>query len=185
MSLESDVAAVLRNEPAGRISYSLGSIPVDKSQMEFVAKAIETGDISVSVKHTGGLDAAYSSFKGRRQEAGQKKLIGEIALRTASVVTHSIGRAGVFHESVHALVDVKTRIITVRNGDEALAYIADAMYLKATNTSVSSDPKGQAIYDAAFALISRRKMLARPGVALKWTDVGDLLDAINAHPAYQ
>jgi hypothetical protein len=185
MSLESDVAAVLRNEPAARISYSLGNIPVDKSQMEFVAKAIETGDISVSVKDTGGLGAAYSSFKGRRQEGGQKKLIGEIALRDASVVKHSIGKAGVFHESVHALVDVKSRIISVRNGDEALAYIADAMYLKATSTNVSSDPKGKAIYDAAFALISQRKMLTRRGVALKWSDVSDLLDAINAHPAYQ
>lgn len=185
MSLESDVVAVLRNDPAGRISYSLGNVPVDKAQMESVAKAIESGDIAVSVKDTGGLGAAYSSFKGRRVEAGQKKLIGEIALRDANVVKHWIGKAGVFHESVHALVDVKSRVISVRNGDEALAYIADAMFLEATKTTVSSDPKGQAIYDAAFALIRQRKLLTQRGVALQWPDVKDLLDAINAHPAYQ
>jgi hypothetical protein len=185
MSLESDVVAVLRNDPAGRISYSLGSIPVDKSQMEFVAQAIESGDIAVSIKNTGGLGAAYSSFKGRREEAGQKKLIGEIALPDANVLNHWIGKAGVFHESVHALVDVKSRVIPVRNGDEALAYIADAMFLQSTKTTISSDPKGEAIYDAAFALISQRKLLTQRGVALKWSDAKDLLDAINAHPAYQ
>jgi hypothetical protein len=186
MSIESDVAGVLRTGPVARISYSLDHIAVDKFQMEFVAKAIDSGDVAVKITDVGNLlDAAYSSYKGRRPEAGQKKLIGEIALRRAGVVNDPIGKAGIFHESVHALLDVKPRSISVRNGDEALAYIADAMYLKATNTSIRSDPPGMAIYNAAFGIIAKHKMLTARGVALKWSDCDDLLNAINAHPAYR
>lgn len=186
MSIESDVTGVLRTGPVARIAYSLDNITVDKFQMEFVAKAIEGGDVAVKITGVGNLlDAAYSSYKGRRPEAGQKKLIGEIALRSAGVVHSPVGKAGIFHESVHALLDVKPRNISVRNGDEVLAYIADAMYLKATNTSIRSDPPGTAIYTAAFDIIAKHKMLAKRGAALKWSDCGDLLDAVNAHPAYR
>jgi hypothetical protein len=186
MSIESDVAGVLRGSPADRISYSLDQIAVDKGRMELVAKAIDQGDISVAITPTGNLlGAAYSSYKGRRLEPGQKKLIGEIALPNASVVNFPVGKAGIFHESIHALLDVKPSTISVRNGDEVLAYIGDAMYLKATNTRVGGDPLAKAIYDAAFAIIDGKKMLAKRGVALKWSDCGGLLDAINAHPAYR
>jgi hypothetical protein len=186
MSLESDVAGVLRGHPADRIAYSLDRIPVDSVQMEFVAKAIDKGDISVTITSTGNLlGAAYSSYKGRRPEAGQKQLIGEIALPSASVLNSSIGKAGIFHESVHALLDVRPRSISVRNGDEALAYIADALYLKATKTGVQGDRLAKAIYDAAFDIIDQYKMLTKRRVALNWSQCGDLLDAINAHPAYR
>jgi hypothetical protein len=186
MSLQSDVAGVLRRHPADRIAYSLDHIAVDKAQMEFVAKAIDNGDIGVKITPTGNLlGAAYSSYKGRRPEAGQKRLIGEIALPSASVMNSSIGKAAIFHESVHALLDVRPRNISVRNGDEALAYIADAMYLKTTNTPVQGDALAKAIYDAAFDIIGQHKMLTRRGVALNWSHCGDLLAAINAHPAYR
>ena len=185
MSLESDVAAVLRKHPADSIAYSLDHIAVDKAQMEFVAKAIDKGDISVKITPTGDLlGAAYSSYKTRRTEAGQKKLIGEIALPSASVLNSPVGRAGIFHESVHALLDVRPHGISLHNGDEALAYIADAMYLKATNTRVQGDAAARAIYDAAFAIVDQHKMLTRRGVALNWTDCDDLLAAINANPAH-
>jgi len=186
MSIESDVARVLRIGPVASIAYSLDHIVVDKLQMEIVAKAIDSGDVAIKITNVGNLlGAAYSSYKGRRPEAGQKKLIGEIALPRAGVVNDSVGKAGIFHESVHALLDLKPTNISVGNGDEALAYIADAMYLKATNTSIRSDPAGMAIYDAAFGIITKHKMLSKRGVALKWSDCDDLLDAINANPAYR
>jgi len=186
MGIEADVAAVLRRDPAGRISYSLDHIVVDKVQMEFVAKSIDNGDIAVNVTSVGNLlGAGYSSYKGRRVEAGQKKLIGEIALPRASLVNEPIGKAGIFHESVHALLDVRPSSISVRNGDEALAYIADAMYLKANGTSISSTAENMAIYNAAFDIIAKYKMLTKRGVALKWSDCDALLDAINSNSAYR
>jgi len=186
MSIEADVARVLRIGPAASIAYSLDHIVVDKLQMEFVAKAIDSGDVAIKITNVGNLlGAAYSSYKGRRPEAGQKKLIGEIALPRVGVVNDPVGKAGIFHESVHALLDIKPTNISVDNGDEALAYIADALYLRATNTSIRSDPAGMAIYDAAFGIITKHKMLTTRGVALKWSDCDDLLDAINANPAYR
>ena len=184
MSIESDVAAVLRAEPVGRISFSLESIAVNKSRMESVAKAIENGDVAISLGSAGEkLGAAYSSFVGRRPVAGQKQLIGEIRL-SESVLKDSVGRAGVFHESCHALLDVNPAKFAVRNGDEVFAYIADGLYLKAVHASISGQTSAMAIYNAAFALIAAHNMLAKPGVALQMTDCQDLLSAINANPAY-
>ena len=66
MTLESDIAKVLRAHPVDRISFKVANIVVNKVQMNLVAKAIEGGDISVVTGGTGSqLGAAYSSFIGR------------------------------------------------------------------------------------------------------------------------
>lgn len=185
MSLESDVAGVLRNDPVGRISFKVDSIAVDKMQMASVAQAIENGDIAIEVGGTGSqLGAAYSSFTGRRVGPGEKKLVGKITLGSANVVKTALGKAGIFHESVHALMDVKGLKVTMHN-DEVVAYLADAMYLRATRTGISGGAQEKAIFDAAFALVDGRRMLARSGVALTWQDCDALRDAIKAHPAYR
>jgi hypothetical protein len=43
MSLESDVAHVLRAHPVDRISFKVENIAIDRTQMDLVAKAIEKG----------------------------------------------------------------------------------------------------------------------------------------------
>jgi hypothetical protein len=68
--------------------------------------------------------------------------------------------------------------------DEVVAYLADAMYLRANHTSVSGGALEMAIYNAAFAIVDARHMLTKH-VALKWTDCDALRDAIRAHPAYR
>lgn len=97
VSLESDVAQVLRAKPVDRISFKVHDIAIDKSQMEAVAKAIENQDISVAIGSTGSqLGAAYSSFVGRKFDAGEKKLIGEIKLSSESVVPGAGGEGSDF-----------------------------------------------------------------------------------------
>jgi len=185
MSLESDVASVLRNDPVGRISFRVENIAVSKAQMESVAKAIESQDIAIEVGGTGAhLGAAYSSFTGRRVAPGERKLIGKVTLGSAHVVRTPLGKAAIFHECVHALMDVKALKVSMHN-DEVVAYVADAMYLRATRTGVTGGAAEKAIFDAAFALVDGRKMLAKPGVTLTWTDCDALRDAIKAHPAYR
>jgi hypothetical protein len=184
MSIASDVAAVLRAEPVSRISFSLENISVNKTRMESVARAIESGDVAISLGSAGEqLGAAYSSFVGRRPVAGQKQLIGEIRL-SASALQDSVGRAGIFHESCHALLDVVPGKFAVRNADEVFAYLADGLYLKAVHASVSGQQSAMAIYNAAFAIIAAHNMLGQPGVALQLADCQALLAAINANPAY-
>jgi hypothetical protein len=185
MGLEADVAKVLRVEPAGRINFTVEQATVSKSQMEHVAKAIDNGDVAIEVASTGHqLGAAYSSFVSRRWAEGEKKLIGKITLGNAGVVRTALGKSSIFHESVHALMDVRGIKIAMQQ-DEVVAYIADALYLRATRTPVSGDAAAMAIFNAAFALVDGHKMLTKPGVILKWTDCSALHDAVKAHPAYR
>jgi hypothetical protein len=185
MSVQSSVADVLRNPPVGLISFKIDTITVNKAQMEAVAAAIVKQDIAVEVASTGPqLGAAYSSFVSRKWSNGEKKLIGKITLGRADVVKSSLGKAAIFHESVHALMDVKGLKVSMHN-DEVIAYLADAMYLKKTTTSISGGELEMAIYNAAFAIIQAHKMLTTQGVTLKWTDCDALRDAIKAHPAYR
>lgn len=185
MSLESDVAGVLRKDPVGRISFKIDNIAVNKAQMDSVAKAIESRDIAIEVGSTGAqLGAAYSSFTARRVLPGEKKLIGKITLGSASVVNTPLGKAAIFHESVHALMDVKALKLGMHN-DEVVAYVADAAYLRATRTSITGGPLEKAIFSAAFALVDGRNLLTKPGTTMTWKDCDALRDAIKAHPAYR
>jgi hypothetical protein len=185
MSLEASCAAILRNDPSGRISIRVDVITVDKNQLEQVAKAIEKGDIAVEVGSSGSqLGASYSSWKTRRLAPGEKKLIGKIVVGSANAVNNVIGKAAVYHECVHAMMDVLNLKVTMHN-DEVIAYLADAMYLKAMNmSSVGGDPLAKAIYTAAFKLIDSKKLLTMRGTKLSWSDCDALRDAIKAHPAY-
>ncbi len=183
MSIESDVASLLRSDPVPRINFKIETISVDKANMECVAKAIDAKDIAIEIASTGPkLGAAYSSYVSRKVAPGEKKLIGKITLGSADVVTKPVARAGVFHESVHGLMDVKGWKPSMHN-DEVTAYLADAMYLRLTKAKVSGGTQEMAIYEAACALIEKHDMLAKH-VSLKWTDCDALRDAIKAHPAY-
>lgn len=186
MSMESDVADVLRKSPVGTISFKVDTVVVNKDQMEAVAKAIESKDIAIEVADTGPqLGAAYSSFVSRTKwGAGEKKIIGRITLGKGNVASSAIGKANIFHESVHALIDVKGIKVSMHE-DEIIAYLADAMYLKKSLTNISGGKTEMAIYNAAFAILTQHKMLTKLGVALKWSDCEGLRAAIKAHPAYQ
>ena len=186
MSLESDVANVLRSAPVGRISFRVSNIAVNKTRMNLVAKAIEAGDITVEIGNTGAqLGAAYSSFVGRRLEAGEKRRIGRITLGSEGVIRTALGKASIVHESVHALMDVDQVPVPSMQKDEVVAYLMDALYLRATATKVSGGAKEMAIFNAAFAIVDGHRMLAKPGARLQWSDCDALLAAITAHPAYR
>lgn len=186
MSFQSDVAQILRAHPVNRISFKVENIAIDRTQMDLVAKAIDKQDISVAVGSSGPqLGAAYSSFVGRRYGPGEKKLIGSITLGSENVVRTALGKAAIFHESVHALKDVKGWKTPSMQDEEVVAYLADAMYLRANHTSISGGALEMAIYKAAFAIVDARDMLTRLGVVLRWTDCDALRAAIKAHPAYR
>lgn len=185
MSLESSVANVLRQNPVAQIGFRIDMVVVDKLHMEKVAKAIEKQELLVEVGSSGAqLGASYSSWKGRRFDEGEKKALGRITVGSAGTVSSPVGRAAIFHESVHALVDVQGWKVTMHN-DEVAAYLADALYLRATKARVSGGKLELAIYDAAFAVIDKHRMMAKKGVALQWKDCDQLRDAIRAHPAYE
>jgi hypothetical protein len=117
-------------------------------------------------------------------EEGEKKLIGKITVKSAAVAKNVIGRAAIFHESVHALMDVNGSKITMHN-DEVAAYLADALYLNFSGVSqVGGGEKEKAIFNAAFAIIKAKGLMKKTSVALRWDDCDALRDAIKAHGAY-
>jgi len=185
MGLETTITKVLRGHPASRINFKIDSLIINDVQMEKVAKAIERGDILVKVDATGDqLDASYSSWKTRRVKEGEKKLIGVITLKNKDVAMRAIGRAAIYHESVHALMNVNDIKITMHN-DEVAAYLADALYLKLSDIhQVGGGAPEQAIFNAAFAIVDSKKMIKQAQVALRWDDCNKLREAIKAHSAY-
>ena len=183
MSLEASVAKVLREPEVGLVNFRIDTFAVDQAAMESVAKAIESQDLRVEIGGTGSFGAAYTSWKGRRWDEGEKKQIGRITLGKADVVSTPIGKASIFHESVHALVDVKSLKVTELN-DEVAAYVADATYLRATKTTIRGGTLEMAIYKAAFQIVDDKGLLKKKGVAIKWSDCDDLRAAIKAYPNY-
>jgi len=185
MSIQSEVARILRAAPASAINFTVDCIAVNGPRMELVAKTIEAGDIAVEIGNTGAqLGAAYSSFVGRRVAPGEKKLTGKITIGSEAAVRSALGKASIYHESVHALMDVVGVKVPSMQGDEAVAYLADAMYLRATSTRVSGGAQAMAIFNAAFAIVDGRQMLRKAGTRLTWNECDPLLKAIKAHPAY-
>lgn len=185
MSLESDIAKLLRAPPVDRINFKVANIAVNKTQMEFVAKAIESGDIGVVTSTSSAqFGPFYSSFTSRKFADGEKKLIGRMTLVGERVMLSPVGKAAVFHESVHALMDVRKLVVPSMQDDEVVAYLADAMYLRATSAKPSGGDKEMAIFNAAFAMVDGRHMLKKH-VVLKLSDCDALREAIKAHPDYR
>jgi hypothetical protein len=90
----------------------------------------------------------------------------------------------VLHEGIHALVDMyKCKEVTVLN-DEAAAYLAEVIYLRAAHSWVGGGAAEMAIYNAADQVAKAHGLLNKLGVRLSIDDVADLRAAINKHPAY-
>jgi hypothetical protein len=186
MTLEpSAVAKVLRAPPVGQINFKVDKVDVNQRQLERVAKAIEGLEIEISVGGgLGSFGAAYTSWKGATWKPGETKYRGRIRVGNASVVDSAIGRSAIFHECVHALIDLADMKPSELQ-DEVAAYVADALYLRMTKTKPTSpDPLVMAIYTAAFGVVDGHKLVTTPGVTLKWQDCDALGKAIKAYPDY-
>ncbi len=182
-NLSAEVVKILQINPINRINFKIESILVNKEQMNKVAKAITNGFIEISIGNSGpNFAASYTSWKTRRQKPGQKKLIGKITINSGAL-HKPIGRAAIFHECVHALMDVAGYKPGMRR-DEAVAYLADALFMATLKIRVTQVGNVGVLYNAANKLIASKKMLNKPGTILRWSDCDPLLAAIKAIPAY-
>jgi hypothetical protein len=173
MSLATTVAAIFEGPRVARIHFRLGRLEISPQRLRGVGKAIKKGDIKVEV-HTGGklLGAAYDPHDDTLMVPDDK---------LASVAS----QAGVLHEGIHALVDMyKFKEVTVLN-DEAAAYLAEAIYLRAAHSWVSGAGAAEmAIYNAADQVAKAHNLYNKRGVRLSNDDIADLRAAIHKHPAY-
>jgi hypothetical protein len=187
MSLEADIAKVLVSTPVDRVNLKVESVTVDKKQMAKVSRAITEGRLAVRAGSSGPhLGASYTSWKTRREVPGQRRQIGEIKIEGSDTLERLLGRAAVFHESVHALMDLNDHKIPSMHDDEVVAYLAEALYLAHApeKANIGGHPKARAIYRAANAIIVGKGLMARKSQPLSWSDCAALKAAIKAHPAY-
>ena len=179
------VAKVLRSPAVGQVNFKVDAIAVNQLQMESVAKAIEGNELKIEVGGTGSMGAAYTSWKGAVWKTGETRYKGRITLDGPGVVDNAIGRAAIFHESVHALIDLKD-LKPSELQDEVAAYLADALFMRANNQKIpaGNPPLVTAIYAAADAIIDKHKLTTKKGVTLSWKDCEALGKAIKAWPDY-
>jgi len=177
------VAAILRSAPARCVNFTVEGISVNPVQMEKVAREIIQSSVVIRLGSSGSFDASYTSWKTRRPKAGEARKTGRITIRQKAL-TSAVGKAAIFHESVHALMDV-AGYKPGMSKDEAVAYLADALFMNAQGASLTLTGPGKAIFQAASSLIASHNLLRKPGTILKWADFADLLSAIKASPLYR
>jgi hypothetical protein len=172
MAITDDVAQVFDSARIDRIDFRLNGLEVSPKRLREVGKAIRAGKIKVKVSSSGKLlSASYHPHDNR-----------------LFVPTDQIGavmiQASIVHEGVHALVDLfRATNLTVLD-DEAAAYLAEAVYLRAAHTWVKGESAASAIYQAADAVARAHDLYSRRGVKLSADHVAELRKVIHAHPAY-
>lgn len=174
MALADEVAAVFSDRQVRAIDFTLEKLIVNPQRLHSVGQAIKQKRIAVELKSTGDkLGAAYSPHPNR------------MTLGSGDLLKSPMGRAGVLHEGVHALVDLyEVQSLTVLE-DEVAAYLAETIYLRAWGHRVRTDhAETKAIYDAAWGLVDARSMHAKKGVRLTAQDCRDLITAIHGHAGY-
>jgi hypothetical protein len=169
------VSDVLRAPEIDKIDFFLEKdfLEVSPRRLKAVGDAIEKGRIDLAIDGTGSLlSAAYSPH-------ANKMTVGDW-----QVADRPVGRSGIVHESTHALVDLFECKQATTLSDEAAAYLAETIFLRATKTWVKGDAKAMAIYNAADKLVKQYGLGQGKQVRLKWEQYAPLREAVRGHPAY-
>lgn len=156
-----------------QIDFSLDGIKIDAAGLREVGRLMVEGRIHIEVGDTGTtLSAAYTPHSNTMS-------VGQMDRPPSDV-----WRAGIVHESVHALVDLrKTR--TTELNDETVAYIAEAIYIRAGGIWITpGDPAAAAILNAARNIVEGHQLHVNNGVELTSNNCRALQAAILSHTAY-
>lgn len=160
--------------PANQINFFVDHLHVSPAGMRKVGEAILVGSITVERGDTGShLGAAYTPHKNI------------LSLSHETRIDTIAGRAAIFHEGVHALVDMKKIRNFTALQDEVAGYLGDALYMRILNAiPTTKDLQDKAIYDAAYDIIERYQMRYKPGVKLTAAEYAPLAQALKQHGAY-
>lgn len=183
MALKDDLHKFLSDTSApvgtaiGKIDFSLDTFRVDPEGYRRLAVLVQGESLKVD---------PVDGNEGSRLSAAYTPGLDKISVPTNLDMTTVAHQSTIIHEMTHALVDYHV-YKTSELMDEAIAYIASAVFAAALGRTISSsDAQSKAILVAADAVVAKRKMATTRGVKLKATDadVKALTDAIAAHPSY-
>jgi hypothetical protein len=169
MTIKSDIVRFLRTEPnISRLNYAFKTYKVYPSAYrKDVADAIDSEDIKLGSGVAKGAGAQYYVDLDRME------------LRPGFTVTDWRDQAFLIHECTHAHLDIQNFGKHSGHENEAVAYLAEALYLEASG----KPPLGpQAIRVVAHRIA--RGLLASGNYAVAPTDVTDLVTEVAADPGY-
>lgn len=152
-ALKAKIVETLRGAYMDRIAFSLGSYRISGSMMRTVADHIESGQIMLIYR---------PSLKGRAEYDSVYDVlyVGFTELKNTKA-------ALLLHECVHAAMDAHGWNVNVTTS-EALAYIAQAMYLQlAFATNLDGGPFHVAANSIASTLLGRGTPSADQVIALR------------------
>lgn len=173
------IADVLLTEDAyqkrkiDQIDFTLDGFTIDAAGLREVGRLMLQGRIHVEVGDTGSrLGAAYTPHSNTMK------------IKASNRPPNDLWRAGIVHESVHALIDLRCVRTTVLN-DETAAYLAEAVYIRAGGLALTpSDPGVARVFSAARRIVEANQMQYQNGTSLTSQDCADLQAAILALEVY-
>ncbi len=176
MAVAMPIAEVLLTQDAGQkrkidlIDFQFEDMRITPQGLREVGRLMLQGRINIEVGDTGEhLGAAYSPHSNTMHIGATNR------------PPNDEWRAGIIHESVHALVDLR-RVSTSVLNDETAAYLAEAIYIRSGGIAiVPSNPKAARILEEARLVVEAHQMQYRGGARLSVGDCRDLQSAILAY----
>jgi len=170
MALKDDIARFLRtNAYIKQINFSFGSFKVYPSAYQKdVADAIVSGEIKVRTK------GASTAAAGASYDVNYDSL----ELNPSFNLSVPRDQAFLIHECTHAHLDIQTLGTHSKHENEAVAYLAEAVFLEAAK----QPPLG----NEAIRAVSHRlgKMVLAKTYTIPAGDVAALIAEVRKHPHY-
>lgn len=174
----SAIEKLLKDQTATHlVNFALGPIRVTPALLADVGTAVAAGKIKVMIDPTISHNAIYNAKSNQLQ------------LKSNFSAPGLLERALVVHEATHAINDMRKLGLTPNIDDEAVAYIAQALYLYGNHPVKSDrlkDPKNAAAdrlyaaaYAAAVAIVGKKNAAAIAG------EVSKVRAALKTVPQYK
>lgn len=175
MPIAEDVAKIYETPQIQRVRFKYAVYWFTPDLYKRIAHAVRfaqhrVGGIRVRVNSTmKTLLAAYDPKEDR------------IDIRDAFVPYNAFGKAALVHEGMHAIVDMRYRAMR-GIAEEALGFVAEAIYLRALNVKAPSSP----MHKAADAVVVSKNLhqSTNRSEELYDGDLKALMTAVSHDPAY-
>lgn len=173
MVSQSDAQSVLMNASSifAANMCTIDSYQINGGLTAFPLYEILSGKITIKEGQSGG-DASYS---------GKKNVI---TVKPTLNMADPIDQSLFVHECIHAAFDIG--MVTVKVVlEEAIAYVAQCIFLLQSNTGPITFPKGKKIFDAAFAIAGAVNSQSKNVFSMGDQEMIDLISAIKSNPVYK
>ncbi len=173
MVSQSDAQSVLMNASSilAANMCTIDSYQINGGLTAYPLYEILSGKIKIKEGKSGG-DASYSGKKNT------------ITVSSKLNLSDPGDQALFVHECVHAAFDIGQTTVKAML-EEAIAYVAQCIYMLQTTTGPMTFPQGQKIFDAAFVIARAVNSQSKNVFTLGDQEMIDLIGALKSNPVYK